>query len=415
LTIILLIILLLAFAGTLLYCNRLSRFAQRSPQLGLSPLQPIAGESAPSEPAASESETLVSVIIPAYNEAENIRECVLAVLKGSDWPTDRLEVWVVDDQSTDETLAIAQRLQTELADPRLRVVAGSPRPDGEVWVGKNWACAQIVEQVGGELLLFLDADVRLQPGAIAAAVTTMQQEKNDLLTLLPAIVCGCFAEWLAQPLIMGAIAASMDFAEVNDPKSDKVFAVGQFMLFRRTAYHQIGGHRAVADQVVEDVELARLIKQNGLKLNYTLGHQVASVQMYQTNRALWEGWTKNWYLGSRCDLPLTLYGASVMFSVLAMPLLAFVGLAIKGSLVGLTGLEIGAIAVSFLTLLLDYNLRQQIQRLSAIPPNYWWLSGVGGLFVTAIILASIIKTETGWGWTWRGRQLAKPERQLSAN
>jgi glycosyltransferase involved in cell wall biosynthesis len=409
LAIFILIIVLVALASTGVYRQRLVKTSDQAPRL--CPL----GENQPEFAVESDLQPtfqrlpvrLVSVIIPAYNEADNIRDCVLAVL-GSVSATDSLEVWVVDDQSTDETLAIAQKLQTQLADPRLHVIAGKPRPLDEVWMGKNWACAQAVEQVSGEFVLFLDADVRLKPGAIAAAVSAMQQHEYDLLTVLPTIVCGCFAEWLAQPLIMGAIAASCDFVQVNDPKSDKVFAIGHFMMFRRTAYDRLGGHAAVAEQVVEDVELARRIKDAGLKLNYGLGHEVADVRMYQTGAALWEGWTKNWYLGSRCNLPLTLYGAFIVWIVCVVPMLALVGLFIKGLWIGWTAIELGAIALSLLTLGAQYSLRRQIQRVSGIPPRYWWLTGIGGIFLIAIMIASIIKTETGWGWTWRGRPLAKP-------
>jgi glycosyltransferase involved in cell wall biosynthesis len=391
-TILLLLLLLIALIGTVVYIDRLAKTADRAPKLLLS------------EPTAI-LPTTISVIIPAYNEADNIRDCVLAVLNSSN--SDKLDVWVVDDYSSDETLKIAQALQAQ--DSRLHVLAGKPRPEGEVWMGKNWACTQAVEHVSGELVLFLDADMRLKPGAIAAAMTTMQQEQADLLTVLSTIVCGCFAEWLAQPLIMGSIASGFDFVEVNDPKSEKVFAVGHFMLFRRTAYDQIGGHRAVADQVVEDVELGRCIKQKGLKLHYTLGHDIATVQMYPTARALWEGWTKNWYLGSRCNLPLALYGVLIIFIVCVMPLVSVLGLAIAGTALGWSGWQISAIVLALLTLVLQYPLRRQIERVSAIPTRYWWLTGFGGLFLVAIMIASIIKTETGWGWTWRGRPLTKPQ------
>lgn len=388
--------LLFALLGTIAYWRKLQQVTATAPQLEL-PVDQM------------EMADRVSVIIPAYNEAENIEDCVRSLLQSSDWDRDRLEVWVVDDQSTDDTLRIIQSLQATLSDLRLMVLAGAPRPAGEIWMGKNWACHQAVQQAHGEFLLFLDADVRLKPGAIETAIAIAQQEKSDLLTCWPAIICGCFAEWLAQPLIVGIIGAGLPFPEVNNPKSDAVFAVGPFMLFRRSAYEQLGGHQAVADQVVEDVELARRIKQKGLKLYYALGHELGTLRMYRSGAALWEGWTKNWYLGSRCNLSLTLYGALMTFWICALPLLGLVTLAMQGAIAGFGWATGVGIAIALVTILWQYLLRLTIQALSTIPPRYWWLTGLGGIFVTAIMLASIIKTETGWGWTWRGRPLQLPK------
>ncbi|MCY7276378.1 MAG: glycosyltransferase [Phormidesmis sp. CAN_BIN44] len=342
----------------------------------------------------------VSVIIPAYNEAENIQSCVNAVLNSSD--SERLEVWVVDDQSTDDTLAIVQAI----SDPRLNVLAGKPRPAGETWVGKNWACAQVTALTNGDFLLFIDADVQLKRGAIETAVAVAEREQVDLLTFWMTIVCGCFGEWLAQPVIASLFAASYSFAEVCDPKSEAVFAVGPFMLFRRSAYERIGGHRAVADEVVEDVELGRRIKQHGLTLWYGLGHEMADVRMYRSFAALWEGWTKNWYLGSRRNLQRTLYGAFVTFLVFTVPWLGLMISIVQIIFFPIHWWDLSPIVLALTAIVLHYNLRLLVQKFSNISPDYWWLSGIGGVLVSAIAIASIIKTETGWGWTWRGRNLS---------
>jgi glycosyltransferase involved in cell wall biosynthesis len=342
----------------------------------------------------------VSVIIPAYNEAENIQSCVDAVLNSSDF--ERLEVWVVDDQSTDETLAIVQAI----SDPRLNVLAGKPRPAGEMWVGKNWACAQVTALTNGDFLLFIDADVQLKRGAIETAIAVAEREQADLLTFWMTIVCGCFSEWLAQPVIASLFAASYSFAEVCDPKSEAVFAVGPFMLFRRSAYERIGGHRAVADEVVEDVELGRRIKQNGLTLWYGLGHEMAEVRMYRSFAALWEGWTKNWYVGSHRNLRQTLYSAFVTFLVFTVPRLGLMISIAQLIFFPIHWWDLSPIALAPAAIVLHYDLRRLIQKFSNISPDYWWLSGIGGVLVSAIAIVSIIKTETGWGWTWRGRNLS---------
>lgn len=387
------LLLLVALPVGLIYASRFRSVAIAAPQL-------------PAPTSAVKPLLLsVSVIIPAYNEASNIYDCVSAVLDSTTATPEHLQVWVVDDQSTDHTLAIAQTLQAERMDPRFQILKGQPRPADQRWIGKNWACAQAVEKATGDYVLFLDADVRLQPGAIETAIAVMQEQAIDLLTCWPALICGCLTEWLAQPLIVSLLMTAMPFDQVNDPKSDTIFAVGPFMLFRRAAYDLIGGHRAVAEQVVEDVELGRRIKDCGLKLYYALGHELATLRMYPTGAALWEGWTKNWHLGCQRNIGLTLYSALIVFSVFALPWVGLVLLLAKAIAVGINSVDGLAIGLALVCLLNQYRICQEVQRTSATPLRSPWSMGAGGLLVAAIFIASLIKTETGWGWTWRGRSL----------
>ncbi|MBR8827929.1 MAG: glycosyltransferase [Gomphosphaeria aponina SAG 52.96 = DSM 107014] len=344
----------------------------------------------------------ISLIIPAYNEAENIEDCIKAVLASTQLNAEKLEVLVVDDQSTDNTLALAKTFE----DPRLTIICGISRPTDKNWVGKNWACTQAAAVATGEFLLFIDADVRLKPKAIETAVNQAEVEKIDLLSLAPAIVCGCLAEWLVQPIMVNCLAVGFDFAQVNDPNTEIAFAAGPFMLFRRAAYEKLGGHAAFAEEVVEDVEMARAIKAAGMKLQLLLGSELMSVRMYRSWGALWEGWTKNIYQGGQRKLGTTLFFALSMVIIYTLPLLCLLGLGSK-YLSGNWGrwdylsLGLGGIALAA-----HYNLRVMGGKDSHTPPRYWWLSGVGGTVIAAAAITSIIKTETGWGWTWRGRSLS---------
>ncbi|MCY7381674.1 MAG: glycosyltransferase [Microcoleus sp. CAN_BIN18] len=366
-----------------------------------------------------ERDRKVSVIVPAYNEAENIRDCAIAILESTALCVDNLEVLIVDDRSTDDTLAIAQTLQQQLNDPRLKILAGQARPANEYWAGKNWACAEVVQLATGDFLLFIDADVRLKPGAIETAIATVETEKIDLLTCMPALVCDCFAEWLVQPLMFNHLAVCFDFTAVNDPTTDSAFAAGPFMLFRRSAYDKIGGHAAVASEIVEDVELARRIKRAGLKLALYAGSNLASVRMYRSWSALWEGWTKNLYLGANRSWGMMIYMAAIMFFLYPMPWLALGILLANGDFAEILAISNYQLAISnyqlpitLLTICLSaiviwqhYNLRSLGAQISDCSTKYWWLGGLGGALVAAIAIGSAIKTETGWGWTWRGRAL----------
>lgn len=395
LRLILLIAVLLSLAGMLIYLRELGQRLATAPSIGLREETIV--------PTGS-----ISVIIPAYNEAANIRDCVTSVLDSTTLSANQFEVWVVDDQSRDATLAIVEQFQATSGDPRLQILAGQPRPEQEIWMGKNWACHQAAAKATGDFLLFLDADVRLKPGAIEAAVGTIEQHKADLLTLCPAIVCGCFSEWLVQPLLVGMLLVGFDFAAINDPQNQTAFAIGQFMLFRRSTYAELGGHGAVADQVVEDVEFARRLKANNKTLYYALGKDIASVRMYRNGGELWEGWTKNWHLGSRRNLRQTLYSAIATFWVCTVPWLSVAIVATTAFFLPLSWADYGTLVLAVVVILLQWRFRQLLFRLSALPPRFWWLTGLGGVFASAIALASIIKTETGWGWTWRGRSLKLP-------
>ena len=357
-----------------------------------------------------ERDRKVSVIVPAYNEAENIRDCAIAILESTALCVDNLEVLIVDDRSTDDTLAIAQTLQQQLNDPRLKILAGQGRPANQYWAGKNWACAQAVPEATGDFLLFIDADVRLKPGAIETAIATVETKKIDLLTCMPALVCDCLAEWLVQPLMFNHLAVCFDFTAVNDPTTDSAFAAGPFMLFRRSAYDKIGGHAAVASEIVEDVELARRIKRAGLKLALYAGSNLASVRMYRSWSALWEGWTKNLYLGANRSWGMMIYMAAIMFFLYPMPWLALGILLANGEIANI--ITNHQLPITLLTMCLcaiviwqQYNLRSLGAQISDCSTKYWWLGGLGGALVAAIAIGSAIKTETGWGWTWRGRAL----------
>ncbi|MDX2098811.1 MAG: glycosyltransferase family 2 protein [Leptolyngbyaceae cyanobacterium bins.59] len=347
----------------------------------------------------------ISVIVPAYNEADNIQDCVTSILKSANFLAENIEVWVVDDRSTDKTWIILQALQRSLKDPRLKLISGLPQPEGQKWTGKNWACAQAIKCAEGEFLLFIDADVRLKSGAIESALQVALSEQADLLNCIPAWTCDSLTEWLVQPLMLINLLISLNSKIAKDPKTETAFAAGPFMLFRRSAYEKVGGHEAVADQVAEDVALARLIKHNGLKIEYRLGANIATLRMYRSWGALWEGWTKVLYVGAQRNLLIMLYLAIVMLILYTVPWLGLLIILGKSLTVGLQTIDLLTIGINLIAVFFQYRLRKLATNASNSPPKYWWLQGLGGILVAVIALDSVIKTESGWGWTWRGRAL----------
>jgi cellulose synthase/poly-beta-1,6-N-acetylglucosamine synthase-like glycosyltransferase len=205
------------------------------------------------------------------------------------------------------------------------------------------------------------------------------------------------------------LTAGFNIGAVSDPtQPDVAFAAGPFMLFRRAAYDRIGGHRAIADDLVEDVALARQIKAFGLKMRLMLGLGLVKVRMYQNLAGLWEGWTKNLHMGTQRRVSATLLISIISVFVFVVP---WLGIILSGVAFLSLGLQDGRLFLipflSALTLLLWESILWRRQAvLLELPVRYGLLRWLGGLLVAAIAIASIIKTETGWGWTWRGRSLA---------
>jgi hypothetical protein len=296
-----------------------------------------------------------------------------------------------------------QGMVRDRQDPRLHLIAGSPRPSGENWQGKNWACVQGVEQAPGDFLVFIDADVRLCRGAFETLLNTMTQQQVDFLNCIPALVCGSLVEWLVQPLIFMNLLVSLNSDAVRDPRNKTAYAAGPIMAFRRSVYETIGGHREVGDRVAEDVALARLVKQSGFNSQYWLGAKIARLRMYQNWSALWEGWTKVLYVGAdRNALMMVLLG-SLMLLLYSVP--GGVAIALLFHAPHWTGPDLGLLILMLGALGLHYQMRHSIALALDSQTKYWWLQGFGGILVAVMAIASVLKTETGWGWTWRGRQL----------
>jgi len=239
----------------------------------------------------------VSVVIPARNEASTIETVARSVLASS-YP--RLELIVVDDRSTDGTAAIVERLAAQ--DPRVRLVQGTPLPDG--WYGKPWACAQGARAATHGLLLFTDADTRHEPELLGRAVGALVLERADLVTVSPRQRCVTFWERLIMPQIWLLLGLRYHPRRVNRARRERdVIANGQFILTTREAYEAVGTHAAVRREIAEDLALAQAYLERGRRLHFAFAERLMETRMYQGLPQLVEGWSKNVYLGGRRSFP----------------------------------------------------------------------------------------------------------------
>ncbi len=388
----------LAVLGLLILLLRLEQALGRAPRLQN---RSGPGDDPGSDPHGEGDEGArpeLIVIVPTFNEAATIEGCLSALL-ASELPQADWRVIVADDDSTDGTTSLveADRGRGDLAQGVLELLRCGPRPQGERWCGKTWPCSEAVRHLAtagkkdDRWLLFLDADVTVGPMALAAALAEARRSGADLLSLAPKLECGCLAEWLVQPIVSALLGLGFPIDRANDPDDPTAFAAGPFMLFRRSAYERIGGHRAVAAEVVEDLALARAIKHHRLRLRYLLGLDLLSLRMYRSTGALWEGWTKNWYLGLNRNAPLTLASGAVVLLLFSGPWL-LLPLAPGPAVLGIA---------------LQLAIRIWSRWRFGLGLRHWWLGGLGGLMIAAIAPVSIWKTSTGQGWTWKGRSLAE--------
>jgi len=263
----------------------------------------------------------VSVLVPARNEARNIRRCLRSLL-AQDYPL--LEVVVLDDGSTDRTAEIVAEMARE--DPRLRLVRGQPLPQG--WMGKNYACHQLARLAQGEWLLFTDADTDHRPDTISWAVEAAQQSRADLVSVIPRTVTHSLGEELVLPIIPFGVIGCFPLALGQRLRVPFLtMALGPFMLFRREAYHRIGGHQAVRGEIAEDVMLARQVCRAGGQVTLLDGSEQVDVHFYKGFRESWHGLTKSAFaaLGYRL-LPSLLMVAFYGFLFLWPVMLLLIGL-----------------------------------------------------------------------------------------
>jgi hypothetical protein len=292
---------------------------------------------------------LVSIVIPARNEARNIAPCVESAL-ASTYP--RLEVVVVDDHSTDETGAIAASIAAR--DPRLRVIVPPPLPDD--WFGKQWACANGAAAARGAILGFLDADTRQAPDLVTRVVNAMTSRGADLLSVAGTQEMGSFWERLVQPQVFGILLQRYGSTEnVNRSRfASAKIANGQCLWVRREAYDAAGGHGAVRHKVAEDLAMAQHWFRAGRTVALVLGMDQLTTRMYTSLRELIEGWGKNVFAGGRDAMPFGALGRVVFPLLLLLP--AFFQLVPPVVLVlGLAGM-VGSAALTWAAIATGANL-----------------------------------------------------------
>lgn len=259
------------------------------------------------------SNKLVSILIPARNEEKNIVNCIKNIL-GQDHINK--EIIILDDCSTDKTFQLASEFTKE----NIKVVKGELLPSG--WLGKNWACHQLAKKATGDYYLFIDADVKLKPETISEAIYAFEKSSVQLLSIFPTQILKSFGEFLVVPLMNWLLLNFLPLKFVlTSTNISFIAANGQFMLWKRESYFESGGHEKVKAKVVEDMELARIVKQSGLKIKTMLGGNLVYCKMYNSFSEAYNGFSKNFFPGFSVNPFLFAVFILLLFSIFFVPII----------------------------------------------------------------------------------------------
>ncbi len=349
----------------------------------------------------NEQPPTISVIIPARNEAENIGRC-LAGLVNQQFPLP-YEVIVVDDGSTDDTPKIVAEYTARY--PHLvRVIGGGSLPAG--WVGKCHACQQGSDVAQGEWLLFLDADTVPEANLLFSLLSTALDDQLDVISAMPFNELISLPERVILPIFWRFAFVVFPGMRGHRPtmKPEHAIAVGQCFMFKTRVYRAVGGHGAVADKVLEDVEFAQVVRAAGYRLGLYTGFDAIRVRMYHNLDEVTRGLMKHARAGQRLSGWRGYWGIFSSVALTLLPLILLIARLIQWRAInydGVFGIGVLAALVCYVaSLQLWADLYHDLFRLSR-----WhaFLAPIGMLAYLSISLLGILNVAFGRGVAWKGR------------
>lgn len=343
---------------------------------------------------------MLSVIVPAHNEESEIERCVRS-LREQAYPN--LEMIFVLDRCTDGTKNILERHAAK--DDRIIIIENDSCPDD--WAGKCNAARLGSEQARGQFMLFTDADTQFDPELCRASVALAAHHDLGLLSLLSTLTYEQRHERIAQPVASVTLVRLFPFKRLGSDKKTRPFANGQFMLFQRQWYEQLGGHHGVKDDLLEDLAFARLLKAEGGEYATVLADGMLWCTMYDSMRAFCEGWKRIFIEACRRHPSRLRKNAWRIFtSGIVLPALQVIGLALA-IVIGVTGdwplaVTLGGLvvlgwAVQFLVLL-------RVYRASGAPVRSILWYPIGCWVVGRVMLKGANDLEARRPVRWGGRE-----------
>ena len=332
----------------------------------------------------------VSVLFAARDEAAKLSEA-LASLLALDYPN--YEVIAVDDRSEDATLEILNNFAQR--DARLKVAYIAELPQG--WLGKPHALEMAYRESAGEWLVFTDADVQFAPDLLRRALALIEQQRSDHLTLLAGLDLRGFWEPTAVGYLGVCFALGVRPWQVSNPKSKVYMGVGAFQMIRRSTYEAIGTHRRLAMEVLDDMKLGKLVKQNGFRSGVAPSETFLRIRWQEGIGNVIKGMTKNMFAGFDFNIAKTLLGATGIFVISVLPILGIIFA--RGPAQIAAGIA-AAVAMAF-----------EAQLMTQAKASRWFgvTHALGAMIVCYIIVRSMVVTLGRGGVVWRGTFYALEE------
>ena len=342
----------------------------------------------------------VSVILPARNEENFISKC-LETLGSQDYKD--FEVIAIDDSSEDRTGEIIEKFAKENS----KIIHVSAREKPENWMGKNWACMEGFKKATGELLLFTDADTKFEKNVISLAVSHLQSENLDALTVIPRLRCIDRITKITLPMLSTFLHSRYSALNVNNPKKEIGYFFGSFFIITREIYEGIGTHELVKQEIVEDGALGKITKESGGVLKMVRGEHLIEALYSRSATEMWNGL-------KRLMVPLyhqsSSWAIGVFFAVLfilfmPIPLLAYSIIAFESNL-SFSTLLVSAV-ISTITIFIASAMEAKMGlNLSTVNSIF---APIGSIIVVLGFLSGILHANKSSAVSWRGRKYSVKE------
>jgi glycosyltransferase involved in cell wall biosynthesis len=334
-------------------------------------------------PAPDEQCPSISLLFAARDEEAKL-PAALETLAALDYP--RLEVIAVDDRSQDGTARILDQFAAR--DPRFRAAHVSALPSG--WLGKPHALQKAYAASSGEWLVLTDADVKFEKSALRRAIALAHKNNLDHLTLIAKVEMETFWETVALTFFGLAFYLGNAPHRVSNAKSAAYMGVGAFQLLKRSVYEQIGTHRKLAMEVVDDMKLGKLVKLGGFRSGVAIAEAFVSVRWHSGLGNVIRGVTKNFFAVFGYNLA---FAAVILVAMVMLHLVPFAGVFLAH---GWTRIFYA------LAVLIMLSMHAGVDLANGVSPLYALTHPLGAILVSYMIVRSVAVTLWRGGVTWRG-------------
>jgi len=334
---------------------------------------------------------LVSILIPARNEESNIEKCIKAFLK-QDYPN--LEIIILDDNSTDNTYDIVQKISDK--NKNVKIFKGKHLPQG--WLGKNFACFQLSRYAKGEYFVFTDADTHHLQNSVSSSLAALLNNRLDALCPFPREIMVTIHERMTIPFMNFVILLFMPLALIRKSKNPLFCTgVGQYLLFRREVYFGMGGHAAVKGKILEDVHITKKTKEMGYSYMIFDGSKIISCRMYKNFKQVFRGYSR--FLFSAFDYNISMIAIAIIFFILLflLPNIFFpLGLILyHWPREILLSIVIQLSIVSFIRTINALRFKEKLLDI--------FLSPLSIVYIVFMAINSVLQSKIGTGIYWKGR------------